>query len=145
MKLVEDTLSAVLLDADCVSAYLFFREGPVVALRGPLSLPVDPNIWRVHLARSRRGRVHVAIEPAFAAQFLITSGVTRRLILASGRIARPGFKSRRAFREAASDLRRRLEDLIRRDTCGRSTPHDDSPSGLSGWAAVPLPPFMKPN
>ncbi len=144
-QIVANTLDALLSDPKCVSAYLFFREGSVVALRGPASLPVDPSVWRVHLAGTRRGRVRVANEPAVMPNFVVTTGVTRRLILACGRLAKPGFKDRRAFRQDAEDLRRRLEDLLRGGIRFHGDPVDDDPSGVSGWAAVPLPPHIKPS
>jgi len=143
--IVTNVLDALLADPVCLAAYLFFREGPVVALRGPLSLPIDLGSWHAHLAHSCRGRVRVAAESAFNSEFVVTTGVTTRLIMACRTSSKPGFKARRAIRGHGENLRRLLEELLRRSKLSGSWPDDESSSGVSAWATVPLPGFIKPN
>ena len=88
------------------------------------------------VAPARRNRTLTREAPS-RGERLVICGVTERLVVAAVLAAPPGRSERHVLRESAKRIRRRLANLL--GPTWIREPRDEPPSGLSGWAAVPLP------
>lgn len=141
LDIVVDVLTRLVRDLPCESAYLVWRSGAPIAVRGRPAgaVPVSALLTPRALSRARRHEVVRHRHGARSEAILLSFGLTRELVVLVFSSAQLLRRMRPAFDKSCRGLRERLVRLLQRPGGWGRTPPDPDEGGPS-WPPMPASP-----